>query len=163
MEFMKSLAAGILAFVVAFAVGRGTKPEPAEDLAVVAEREAERERGRVEAERAHVERFNVAKYNAASFWGLMRKAKADGLIYDVQAIEGAPNSIEIRVTTEWLMLPREERRKTAIAMWDLWARVNERTEPRAELCKIRLLDRTGRRVGGSSDWGNGANVSVEGD
>lgn len=163
MGIMRTATAGLGAFVVAFAFGRGTKPADPEREAAVAERRVEDERRHAEEAGARAKRSEVAKANAAVFWAAMMTTEGRDLLFDVSPVEGAPNALAIGVTTRWLMLPREARLRSAVAMWDAWARANERAESRAKICKIRLIDRTGRRVGGSSDWGNGADISVEGE
>jgi hypothetical protein len=114
---------------------------------------------RFEEERAR--KLEAAKKSAERFAALMRKSGAWGrLIFDVAPNKDTPNTLSIGVTTGWRVLDKETRRQSAVVFQEAWAKMHARIEPRAALCKIRLLDSTGRRVGGSSDWGFGGGQEV---
>jgi hypothetical protein len=135
----------------------------ADAQAADAEKRATAERSaRFEEERAR--KLEAAKESAQRFAALMRQSGAWGkLIFDVAPNENSPNTLAIGVTSGWRILDKETRQKTAIVMQEAWAKVHAQNEPRAELCKVWLLDSTGRRVGGSSDWGSAVDVSVSGE
>jgi hypothetical protein len=116
-----------------------------EEQAARAANEAAEEAKRKHLDEVRRELLQAEKNNARLFLLAMDPA-AKEFIASAAPSEKEPLVLVVGVTAQWLVLPREARRSTAIMIWNIWAKLNEGVVA----VRITLRDPAGRRVGGSS-------------
>jgi len=92
------------------------------------------------------------------FIGLLNKTGVNAYVAAV-TYGGSPNSIEITVRNAWFYEPKQVRLQAAQALWEGWAAGFCPEKETSDLCRIRLVDSMGNRVGGSS-WLLGSIIDV---